>query len=176
LEESILDPRKTSLEHPQEPDWESWAPQERAVLCFIQADDRLLLIRKKRGLGAGKINGPGGRIDEGETALEAAVRETEEEVRLTPLTPRWAGELFFQFTDGYALHCTVFAAETFRGTPRETAEARPFWCPVDSLPYEEMWADDRLWIPHLLAGKAFRGYFLFHGDQMLTHRLEPARD
>src|SRR5712672_1669473 len=41
-------------------DWTNWTPRERANLCFILKDGHLLLIRKKRGLGAGKINAPGG--------------------------------------------------------------------------------------------------------------------
>ena len=39
-----------------EPDWSVWKPTERGVLCFIIRDGRILLIRKKRGLGVGKIN------------------------------------------------------------------------------------------------------------------------
>src|SRR3712207_7913941 len=31
-------------------DWSSWTPRERANLCFIVKDGRVLLIRKKRGL------------------------------------------------------------------------------------------------------------------------------
>ena len=36
-------------------DWTDWTPRERANLCFIIKDGSILLIRKKRGLGAGKI-------------------------------------------------------------------------------------------------------------------------
>lgn len=38
-----------------------------ATLMFVidEARGEVLLIRKKRGLGAGKINGPGGKIDPG---------------------------------------------------------------------------------------------------------------
>ena len=63
-----------------EVDWSRWEPTERAVLCFVRDGDRLLLIHKKTGLGAGKVNAPGGRIDPGEAAEEAAVREVREEV------------------------------------------------------------------------------------------------
>ncbi len=156
-------------------DWTDWQPVDRAVLCFIRNRNRLLLIHKKRGLGAGKINGPGGRIDPGESAGQAAVRETEEEVGLTPLGLRQAGELSFQFTDGYSLHCTVFAAGGCRGEPVETEEALPFWCPVERIPFEQMWADDRLWFPCLLGGTYFRGWFVFDGEVMLSSRLEPER-
>lgn len=152
-------------------DWENWTPAERAILCFVFAGDRVLLIRKKRGLGAGKINGPGGRIDPGETPVAAAIRETEEEVRVRPLDPVLAGELHFQFVDGYGLHCAVFRAAAHEGAPAATAEADPFWAPVANLPFDEMWADDRHWFPWLLAGRPFRGYFVFDGDRMLSHRV-----
>ena len=48
-------------------DWESWIPEQRATLLFVVKDGQVLLIHKKRGLGAGKINAPGGRLDPGET-------------------------------------------------------------------------------------------------------------
>ncbi len=153
-------------------DWKSWTPTERAVLCFVRRDGELLLIRKKRGLGAGKVNGPGGRIEDGESAEEAAVRETSEEVGVTPLRVREAGELAFQFTDGYRLHCRVFVAGGLEGEPRETDEAAPFWCSERRVPFGEMWADDRLWFPLMLAGRRFRGVFVFDGDAMLSYRIE----
>jgi 8-oxo-dGTP diphosphatase len=149
-------------------DWERWEPKERANLCFIITDGRILLIRKKRGLGAGKINGPGGKLEPGETALEAAIRETQEEIGVTPLQPEAVGELRFQFMDGYSLHCTVFRAESCRGEPRETAEAVPFWVELGAIPYGEMWADDAHWLPLVIRRERFEGYFVFDGDKMLS--------
>src|ERR1044072_5590138 len=104
-------------------DWPRWQPTEYANLCFVIRDGQILLIRKKRGLGAGKINGPGGRIEKGETPLEAAIRESQEEIAVTPLDPQHAGELFFQFVDGFKIHVHVFVALDGNGEPRETAEA-----------------------------------------------------
>jgi 8-oxo-dGTP diphosphatase len=153
-------------------DWSTWIPRETATLCFIQQDDQLLLIRKKRGLGAGKINAPGGRLEPGETALEAAIRETGEEVGVVPHLLDKRGELFFQFVDGYSLHCTVFLAQGCAGEPHETDEADPFWCPIESVPYHEMWADDALWLPIMLRGEKFLGYFEFDQEAMLSHRVE----
>lgn len=152
-------------------DWSVWEPKERGVLCFVQQGNDLLLIEKKRGLGAGKINGPGGRIEKGETALEAAIRETEEEVGLTPLKVREAGRLHFDFRDGYSLHCTVFLANGYRGELIETDEALPFWKARDQVPYDQMWQDDIHWFPFLLRGESFEGWFEFDGDRMLAHRV-----
>ena len=60
--------------------WQTWQPEEVATLMFVMTDNQVLLIRKKRGLGAGNINGPGGRIEPGESPMQCAVRETEEEL------------------------------------------------------------------------------------------------
>lgn len=152
-------------------DWKNWVPRESATLIFVIKKGQILLIRKKRGLGAGKINGPGGRIDPGETPAECAVREAQEELHVTPLDVHPAGELMFQFADGYALHGFIFKAFDFEGTPTETDEAEPLWTPLDQIPYPQMWADDEYWLPHMLAGRPFTGRFLFDGDTMLGYDL-----
>jgi len=153
-------------------DWTQWTPQERATLLFVRRDGQVLLIRKKRGLGAGKINGPGGRLDNGETPQQCAIREVQEELRVTPIAVRLRGELAFQFTDGYALFVSVFSAENCDGEPQETDEALPIWTPVNAIPFDEMWADDRWWFPHLLNERFFRGRFLFDGDDLLGYALQ----
>lgn len=153
-------------------DWSAWVPTERAVLCFVLDAQRVLLINKLTGLGAGKVNAPGGRIEQGESPLQAAIRETREEVHVSPGQLREVGELFFQFTDGYRLHGTVFFARTFTGIPQASAEADPFWCPLDALPYDRMWEDDRYWLPLALMGNRVRGRFIFDGDVMLDKRVE----
>ena len=129
------------------------------------------MIRKKRGLGAGKINAPGGRLESGETPLQAAIRETQEEVGVIPLNLSERGELHFQFVDGLALHCVVFLAEGFLGELIETDEAIPYWMDPSALPYHDMWADDIHWLPGVLEGKTFKGYFHFDDDVMLDHHV-----
>jgi 8-oxo-dGTP diphosphatase len=153
-------------------DWSVWQPTVRATLLFIWRDDSLLLIRKKRGLGAGKINGPGGKIDPGETAEEAAEREVFEEVGVQPVGTVARGILRFQFVDGLRLQVEVFTATDCQGTLCETDEAIPMWVPVEAIPYDEMWADDRVWLPRMLAGEWVDLCAVFDDDVMLGHRLE----
>lgn len=166
---SAVSPQYAALE---DVDWPNWQPGQRATLCFVVRDSQILLIEKKRGLGQGKINGPGGRIDPGETSLECAVREVEEELCVTPLGVRYSGRLNFQFVDGLALRCHVFRADDCLGKPRETDEAVPLWTPVDQIPYERMWEDDRLWIPMMLERTPFDGRFLFDDDAMLGFEFD----
>jgi 8-oxo-dGTP diphosphatase len=153
-------------------DWTNWNPQLRAILCFILKENRLLLIRKLRGLGAGKISAPGGKIEPGETPLESAIRESSEEVGVVPHSPQARGILHFQFTDGLSIHCIVFLSHGCDGEPVATDEAIPVWTAPEAIPFHEMWADDALWLPLLLDGKQFRAYFVFDGEQMLHHRIE----
>lgn len=150
-----------------------WIPREKATLCFLRGCGQILLIRKKRGLGAGKINAPGGRIEPGETSCDAAIRETREEVGLTPLDPVRRAELRFQFTDGYSLCCAVFLATKWSGEVVETPEAVPLWTPDDAIPWDEMWEDDRHWLPRVLAGEALAAAFLFDGERMLNAAFRP---
>ena len=152
-------------------DWQNWRPVDKGTILFVINDAQILLIHKKRGLGAGKINGPGGRLDDGETPSECAVREVEEELRISPTGVTEGGELQFQFIDGYSIHVWVFRASGFVGTPEETDEADPLWTPIDEIPYDRMWPDDRIWLPLLLEGQPFLGRFVFDGDVMLDHHL-----
>ncbi len=153
-------------------DWSNWEPRQRANLCFVLRGAEILLIRKKRGFGAGKINGPGGKVDPGETALESALRETYEELGIRPLDAEQRGELHFQFRENsYSLHCAVFVAFQFAGEPHETEEALPLWTPLDRIPYHEMWEDDRHWLPLLVRGEHFVGYFEFEGERLLSHEI-----
>ena len=153
-------------------EWSNWEPVDVATLTFIVRGTEILLIRKKRGLGAGKISGPGGRLEVGESLIECAVRETEEELLVTPIAPKYRGELRFQFLDRYSIHTHVFTSVDFTGVPTETDEAIPLWTAIDGLPYNEMWEDDPLWLPRILKGQSVSGYFLFDGDTMLDYEIE----
>ena len=55
-----------------------WTPDILATLMFVVQKGRILLIRKKRGIGAGKVNGPGGKFEPGEDALACVMREVTE--------------------------------------------------------------------------------------------------
>ena len=153
-------------------DWRTWQGKDPATLVFVIKEGRILLIRKKRGLGEGKINGPGGKLDPGETLEQCAIRETQEELHITPGKLFYHGDNCFQFTNGYSIHVHIYSTHNYKGTPTETEEAIPLWFDIENIPYEEMWADDIIWIPYMLAGKRFTGRFLFDDDTMLDYQLE----
>jgi 8-oxo-dGTP pyrophosphatase MutT (NUDIX family) len=80
---------------------------------MIMRHPDILLGLKKKGLGSGRWNGFGGKVESGESVEGAARREVKEET-------------------GIGVHDLA-----------------------------KMWADDKYWLPLLLAGKKFKGKVLF---------------
>lgn len=153
-------------------DWNRWRAVDTATLVFVLRGDEILLIDKKRGLGKGKVNGPGGKVDPGETVEQCAIRECQEELAITVSELEVFGEHLFQFIDGYSIHCFVYRTRAFHGTPTESPEAAPRWTSTDHIPYEHMWEDDQIWLPLLLKGQAFRARWIFDKDRMVDYDLD----
>jgi len=154
-------------------DWAIWQGEMPATLMFIVKGDEILLIQKLRGIGEGKINGPGGKIDPGETPYECVIRECQEELHITPLNPVKMGELWFAMSDIPDIHCHVFMASDFDGTPTATDEAIPVWTKIPDIPWNKMWEDDAYWLPQMLEGQKFLGKFIFEGENMQWCDVSP---
>jgi len=175
IEEPEFEEEPSEARKVEDIDWDEWEPRETAVVCYVFRGEEVMLIHKKLGLGNGLINAPGGRIEEAETALEAAIRETEEETGITPIDPIQVGILSFQFIDGYSLKGYVFFAYDHTGEMQETDEADPFWADVNRIPYDKMWEDDQYWLPEALQGKNINGKFIFDDRTMLSKNIETAK-
>ena len=89
----------------------------------------------------------------------AAVRETEEEVLVTP--KNCIRQLIFLCIYRRLLSSRHNFCLDLEGVPGETDEADPFWVDEKNLPFEEMWQDDALWLPLVLEGNTYlQGSFL----------------
>lgn len=153
--------------------WQShWLPEFIGTLLFVVQNGQVLLIHKKTGHGAGRINGPGGKLEPGESVVSCAVRETREEVGIEVSSARCVLEMRFVERDGPQWLGFACIAENFSGDLRETDEANPFWCPLSDIPYERMWPDDAIWLPYILHTniRAPRvADFLFRRGELLDH-------
>lgn len=152
-------------------DWNSWRAKVPATLVFVIRDGKILLIDKKTGFGKGKVNGPGGKLESGETPEACAARECFEELGITVSNLQYCGQHRFQFVDGLSIHVWVYKTTEYEGNPTESIEARPLWVPVDEIPYDQMWEDDGIWLPMLLRDELFHGRWIFDGDKMLEYEL-----
>ena len=157
----------------------------------------VLLIHKKTGHGQGRVNGPGGKLDAGESLTACARREVFEEVGLRVAHPQCRAELRFVELDGAQWLGYDFTADRFSGQLKEAPEAKPFWCDIEEIPFADMWPDDQLWLPTILQqhvrqffgqslSKPLRqlgeqasgeklpplvGDFLFENERLLEHRI-----
>jgi 8-oxo-dGTP diphosphatase len=150
----------------------------KAVLCYLKQDDKyLLLLKAKDKFGGGFWNAPGGKLEPGESAEEAAIREVREETGLTIAHPAKVGSLEFYFGHGKKKPdwvAEVFTASEFSGALTESSEGRLEWFPKEKLPLDQMWEDDRYWLPLLVNGVKFRGVFEFTADskRLVSHAIE----
>lgn len=143
------------------------------TLCLLHQDNRILLGMKKRGFGAGKWNGFGGKVESAESIEDAAKREIFEEAGIVVVDIEKMGTLDFEFQGNpEILEVHIYRATDFTGEPVESDEMRPQWYDLKEIPYDLMWADDRHWFPLFLNNQKFTGKFLFgEGDLILEKNL-----
>lgn len=147
-----------------------------ATVCFILSDGKVLLLKKSAELfGGGKWNGLGGRINLGESPEQACIREVFEESGLKVSQLKYHGLLKFWFGNKNELDWVVhvFSTDLFEGKLRESVEGALRWTELDRIPYQEMWEDNKYWLPQILLGKTFVGEFRFNeeGTRLLDHKI-----
>ncbi len=140
---------------------------KRTTLLFIMKNDQILLAEKKRGFGVGLFNGIGGKIEPGETIEQAMIRETQEEIGVTPLNTTHVATITFKLGGFDATEqeiTSVFVANDFEGKIIETEEMRPAWYHLDQIPYNKMFSADKIWLPTVIKGNKFNGEVVFDPD------------
>lgn len=143
-----------------------------ATLVFLikksqEKISEICLAMKKRGFGINRWNGVGGKVEKDENIDNAAERETQEEIGVKIKQTSKVAELSFYFphnpTWNQKVH--VYFSEIWDGEPSESEEMKPQWFPIQDLPFDTMWPDDRFWLPNVLSGELVKATFTFgEGD------------
>ena len=143
-------------------------------LCYLVQSDGVLLIMKKRGFGAGKLNGVGGKLNPGETSEEAVRREIKEEIGCEPVELKSVGVIEFVWPEDkkdWNQRCQIYICSKFSGEPIESEECLPRWYKISQLPLDQMWDDDQYWLSGVLAGGTVNKRFFFD-DESKVLRFE----
>jgi 8-oxo-dGTP diphosphatase len=132
----------------------------------------VLLGLKARGLGTGRLVGPGGKVLPGEDLAVAASREVSEEVGVTVLPEHLMhrATLTYPFTDRpeNSQRSFVFIATEFSGVPVTSEELTPAWYRLEDIPWDQMWDDAKLWLPRVLDGHVVEATFTIGPDDRVV--------
>jgi 8-oxo-dGTP pyrophosphatase MutT (NUDIX family) len=154
-------------------------PVHEMVLVFIQHEGQVALGLKARKIGEGKWNGFGGNVEGEESFEEAAHREVLEE----------AGALIYEVEDrgvvdfhrkGEINRVHMFVASDFGFpdgsldfSPKQNEILKVAWFDESNLPWGEMMAGDRHWIPQVLAGEIVEGEVHYTPEwELVSHKIE----
>lgn len=143
------------------------------TLCLLRKDDEILLAMKKRGFGEGKYNGVGGKLENNETPEEAMIREVKEEIGVKVIKYDKVGlvefdEYYKEERKNLVFH--LYFAYDWLGDIIETEEMRPEWFNLESIPYDNMFSDDKYWLPLVIDGKKIKAYFKFDKEWNLIEK------
>lgn len=140
----------------------------RTLVLLFNDNNQILLGKKKYWLGKGYWNGFGGKIEKGETIKQAAIRELQEESWVVLLEKDLKLQAVLRFNwianpdqnyDGI-----VYTARYNWNDCIETDEMIPQWRDIDSIPYDQMWEDDKYRLPSLLVWKYVKFQANFSDD------------
>lgn len=131
---------------------------------LVRGDEVLLCLKKKPTFGQGFLMGPGGKIEEGETSEQCAVRETQEEIGVTPKSLKKVGTIKFNyFHDAVSETQEVdfYIVEKWEGDPQETDEMKPEWFDKDQIPYERLLPTNEKFLKPMLNSQLVNGTVTF---------------
>ncbi len=106
-----------------------------AVRSFVIVDGKVLCIKYKKE-NIGYIDIPGGKIEDGETSMEAAIREVREETGIEVNNLEEVGNVVIEYPDRI-YDMNVFVTSDYRGNVRNSEENDAFFIDIDDLLIEE---------------------------------------
>ncbi|MFC4768356.1 NUDIX hydrolase [Effusibacillus consociatus] len=120
--------------------------------CILRKGDQLLMLQKPR---RGWWVAPGGKVEIGESLLEAVVREFQEETGLALIRPELRGVFTVLLQEGEELvdHWMLFTfyTESFTGQLNTICEEGNLeWIGIDTLEHRPMAEGDRIFLKHIV--------------------------
>lgn len=146
-----------------------------ATLCYIIDNDKTLMLyrnKKENDYHEGKWNGLGGKLEQGETPEECAIREVYEEAGLKVSNPIMKGIITFPMFDGVDdWYVWVFVFRNFKGNLIDSPEGHLEWISNEKLVKLNLWDGDKIFIPWLFEEKCFSAKFIYENGNYISHTV-----
>ena len=146
-----------------------------ATLCYVMDNDKTLMLlrnKKENDYHEGKWNGLGGKLEQGETPEECAVREVYEESGLKVTDPIMKGLITFPLFDGVDdWYVFVFTFKKFSGNLIDSPEGHLEWIQNNKLIDLNLWDGDKHFIPWLFENKFFSAKFIYENGKYISHSV-----
>lgn len=141
-----------------------------ATLCYVRDDDRTLMlhrVKKANDMHAGKWNGLGGKLEEGESPEECAIREVAEESGLTVTDPVFRGFISFPNFDGENdWQVFIFRFDNHKGELIESHEGHLAWLTKNEIDAVPLWEGDRIFMDWLEGDHIFTARFSYNEGKL----------
>lgn len=148
-----------------------------AVLIYAKAKGHVLMLyrtnpQNKEDIHEGKWNGLGGKLERGESPLEACVREFEEEAGMSVDASKFRalGTLLFPQFKAHKNEdwwVSVFDVDLGDLVPLKSCpEGRLEWVLEEKVLGLTLWPGDALFLPYVLKGRPFMGTLWYENGQL----------
>ena len=108
-------------------------PIRKAVRCYLIKDNEVVVTKYKKGnKKEGYYDIPGGKIEEGETPKQTAIREMKEETGIEIQNLKYTGSMTREYPDRMFIFDT-FISKEYEGEPQEFEENTSEWIDIDEL-------------------------------------------
>lgn len=105
--------------------------ERNAVRTFLIKDKQVVCIKYKT-LNIGYFDIPGGKIENGESPQNAAIREFKEETGIEINNLDELGNIIVEYPSKI-YNIKIFKANNYKGVPQEFVENESFWIEIDEL-------------------------------------------
>lgn len=112
-------------------------PIRKAVRCYLIKEDKVVATKYKEGnKKTGYYEIPGGKIEEGETPEQTAIREMKEETGVTVKNLKYKGNMIIEYPNRI-FDFDVFITNESEGEPQEFEENTSEWIKIKELLQKE---------------------------------------
>lgn len=107
-------------------------PVRKAVRTFLIINNKVVAIQYTSSNNKDFYDIPGGKIEEGESSVDAAIREFKEETTMDIWDPKYAGNLIIEYPERI-FDIDVYLANEYSGEPSEVKDTVAIWIDIDDL-------------------------------------------